>query len=73
MIRRVAIALMLVTGLVMGGACKTMQRSAAKDPQRCERDPGCTSKQDKSKDCVTACADNIDCMDRCRQVTGQGR
>ncbi|WP_394832081.1 hypothetical protein LVJ94_36745 [Pendulispora rubella] len=76
MIRAVPIALMFASVLVMGvmgGGCKTMQSSAAKDPQRCERDPGCTSKQDKSKDCATACSDNIECMERCQQVTGQGR
>jgi len=57
--------------LLASVACSTMEKSAAKDPQRCERDPTCTSKQDKSKDCATVCADNIDCMDRCQQIQGR--
>ncbi|WP_394822038.1 hypothetical protein [Pendulispora albinea] len=60
------------TGAVCGAVgCKTLEHGAAKDPQKCERDPGCTSKQEKSKDCATACADNIECMERCQQVNGR--
>ncbi|MDB4997282.1 MAG: hypothetical protein JWM74_4714 [Myxococcaceae bacterium] len=51
--------------------CATVEKSAAKDPMKCERDPACSGKQDKSKDCYTSCADDIACVDRCRQVTGQ--
>ena len=52
-------------------SCATVEKSAAKDPMKCERDPACSGKQDKSKDCYTSCADDIACVDRCRQVTGQ--
>ena len=51
--------------------CRAAQRAAANDPQRCERDPKCNGHQDKSRDCITACSDDIACIDRCRQVTGQ--
>ena len=51
--------------------CSTVKAAAAKDPQKCERDPNCASHQDKSHDCYTACVDDIACVDRCRQVTGQ--
>jgi hypothetical protein len=54
-------------------ACTTMQKAAAQDPMKCERDPKCTSHEDKSKDCVTTCVDDPACIDRCRQVTGQFR
>jgi hypothetical protein len=52
-------------------ACTTLQASAAKDPQRCERDPKCASHQDKSKDCVTMCVDDPACIERCQEVNGQ--
>jgi hypothetical protein len=40
---------------------------------RCERDPNCTERADKSKDCITQCVDDPACTDRCREVTGQFR
>jgi hypothetical protein len=52
-------------------ACAAVQKAAAEDPQRCERDPKCKSHQDKSRDCVTSCSDDPACIDRCRQVTGE--
>ncbi len=52
--------------------CNTLQNSAAQDPMKCERDPKCTSHEEKSKDCVTVCVDDPACIDRCREVTGQG-
>jgi hypothetical protein len=66
-----AILFVLLAAATSSLACSTMQKGAAKDPMKCERDPGCSGKQDKSKDCYTSCADDIACVDRCRQVTGQ--
>ena len=63
-------ALLIAFVLLLVG-CKTVEHAAAQDPQRCERDPKCNGHQDKSRDCITACADNRDCIDRCEQVTGQ--
>jgi hypothetical protein len=54
-------------------ACATMQSAAARDPMKCERDPNCTERADKSKDCITQCVDDPACTDRCREVTGQFR
>jgi hypothetical protein len=57
--------------LVACASCGPLERSAAKDPRKCELDPNCTRKPGNYNDCATACSDSIDCMDRCRQVTGQ--
>jgi hypothetical protein len=53
-------------------SCAATQNMAAQDPMKCERDPSCTHHADKAKDCVTQCVDDPACIDRCRQVTGQG-
>ncbi len=66
---RSLLALFALVSLV--AACGAAQKAAARDPQKCERDPNCADKQDKSKDCITQCVDDIACIDRCRQVTGQ--
>jgi len=54
-------------------ACGATQAAAARDPMKCERDPNCTERADKSKDCITQCVDDPACTDRCREVTGQFR
>jgi hypothetical protein len=64
-----AFALVIVASASTG--CAAVERAAANDPQKCERDPKCASKQGNSRDCATACADNIDCMERCQQVNGR--
>jgi hypothetical protein len=58
---------------VTSAACAATQAAAAGDPMKCERDPACLQRADKSKDCVTQCVDDPACIDRCRQVTGQFR
>lgn len=50
--------------------CGHLERAAAKDPQRCERDPKCQSR-DRMNDCTTQCVDDPACMDRCRQFNQQ--
>jgi hypothetical protein len=62
---------MALVCLVFGG-CRTVQSAAAQDPMRCERDATCASHMDKTKDCVTVCVDDPACIERCREVTGQG-
>lgn len=64
---RPALALALFLAFVNVG-CSAATKAAARDPQKCERDPDCVRKQGKSNDCATACSDNYDCMDRCQQV-----
>ncbi len=65
--RTLVLALCLVASASAG--CRTVEASAAKDPRKCELDPNCARKPSKYNDCATSCADNIACMDRCRQVT----
>jgi hypothetical protein len=70
--RRVVAAVSVALSLMVPG-CAATQAAAARDPMRCERDPSCTERADKSKDCVTQCVDDPACIDRCREVTGQPR
>jgi hypothetical protein len=65
----IAFALLLVP--VAAGGCRSLQANAAKDPQRCERDPNCANRADRSHDCAVQCADNPSCMDRCREAAGR--
>jgi hypothetical protein len=51
--------------------CGAIERGAARDPRKCELDPNCANKPANVNDCATSCADNIQCMDRCHQVSGQ--
>ena len=66
-----AVLASVALGAALALACATMEKSAAEDPLKCERDPKCAAHQDKSKDCITACVDDPACIDRCREVTGQ--
>ena len=54
--------------LVAAASCKTLQTAAAKDPVKCERNPNCASRSEKSRDCATQCADDPECMKRCESV-----
>ncbi len=65
--------LLLACACACAAACGGIQAAAARDPQRCERDPTCVHRADKSKDCVSQCVDDPACIDRCREVTGQFR
>jgi len=60
--RWMALAAMLS---VMG--CASMERSAAKDPMKCERDPKCIEKS-RAADCSRQCSDDPACVDRCREM-----
>lgn len=62
--------LLFAAMLILAG-CRTVERGAANDPRKCELDPSCAHKAGNYNDCATSCADNIQCMDRCHQVTGQ--
>jgi hypothetical protein len=64
---------MLLFATLASAACTTLKNSAAKDPQKCEQDPKCQHRSDKSQDCITACSDNYDCMQRCDQVNEPNR
>ena len=68
----VVLLLALTTAASATGAvgCAHVERAAAKDPQRCERDPKCQSR-DRANDCTTQCVDDPACMDRCQQFNQQ--
>lgn len=72
MLRALAV---LVFATTIGSAvgCATVEHAAAQDPQKCERNPKCANKSDRSSDCITACSDNYDCIQRCEQVTRPNR
>ena len=57
--------------ILMAASCHTFTHAAAQDPRKCELDPNCARKPGNYNDCATACVDDIACMDRCHQVTGQ--
>jgi len=73
--RVLALSVLCLAAPVLFGAggCAATQAAAAGDPMKCERDPNCSQRADKSKDCVTQCVDDPACIDRCREVTGQFR
>jgi hypothetical protein len=48
-------------------ACSGLEKAAAKDPMRCERDPKCASHSEKTRDCATQCSDDPACIERCRE------
>ena len=47
--------------------CGSLEKNAAKDPMKCERDPKCPNRR-RGNDCYTQCADDPACVDRCREV-----
>jgi len=63
--RLVWTALLVATPVV---GCGAAENAAARDPMRCERDPTCSRGRSTYADCTRQCADNPECMDRCRQV-----
>ena len=60
---------LLTCVVALVGGCAAMQRAAAKDPMRCERDPECLHLS-KAYDCPSQCVDDIECIKRCEQVRG---
>ena len=64
---RAAICLVMFASLAL--SCAAVQRAAAKDPMRCERDPECVHLS-PAYDCPTQCVDDIECIKRCEQVRG---
>ena len=65
----VSFSLAVIVGL---SGCAAAEKSAAKDPMKCERNPDCAKQQMKSRDCSTQCTDDPACMDRCREMSGDG-
>ncbi len=67
--RRVGAAVVVAVATFAGvAACGAAEKAAAKDPMHCERDPSCAKARGAYPDCTRQCADDPECMDRCRQV-----
>jgi hypothetical protein len=49
-------------------ACASVEKAAAHDPMRCERDPSCSKGRDAYVDCTKQCVDDPECVDRCRTM-----
>jgi hypothetical protein len=59
-----SLALAVAFGL---SACSGASNAAARDPMKCERDPACARARSSYSDCWRQCADDPECVDRCRQ------
>jgi len=68
MIRTIALCFLVAVSVASCG--QTLENAAAKDPQKCERDPKC-KKNDKANDCSAQCSDDPACVDRCREIQTQ--
>jgi hypothetical protein len=66
--RGAAGALALCLGLAGAAGCGSVERAAAHDPMRCERDPACSKGRDNYADCTKQCVDDPECTDRCRTM-----
>lgn len=66
----ILLGVLLLAPPALVGCGPSLENAAAKDPQKCERDPKC-KKDDKSLDCSTQCADDPACVDRCREIQTQ--
>ena len=56
----------IVVALGLPVACAATQTAARHDPMQCERDPNCARYRGSYADCTQQCADNPECVDRCR-------
>ncbi len=58
--------------VLLAASCAAAEKSAAKDPMKCERDPKCAAQHGKAQDCWTQCTDDPACVDRCREMQTDG-
>jgi hypothetical protein len=66
--RRLPPVLTTLAVLVLTGTdCGAVEKAAAKDPLKCERDPNC-AKNERAMDCSAQCVDDRACVERCQQV-----
>lgn len=61
-------AALALLGIALGAGCATVQKSAAEDPMKCERDPKCEKRRARTQDCSMQCSDDPACVERCEQV-----
>lgn len=67
-VRRSPVFVPLALAAFALAGCRSLENAAAKDPVKCERDPRCARRSEKSKDCSTQCADDPECMKRCEMI-----
>ena len=65
---RVLFALLGIALVAQATACGALERAAAKDPVKCERDPTCAGKRGRATDCDTQCTSDPVCVERCREI-----
>lgn len=66
--RTYLLATVFGVALLAAPACKSLEKAAAEDPLKCERDPKCEKKRGRQNDCSMQCADDPACVERCEQV-----
>ena len=64
---RTLLAMTAISMLLGLGACTALEKGAAQDPAKCERDPKCATKS-RTPDCDEQCAYSPTCTDRCREI-----
>jgi hypothetical protein len=65
---RIALVLAVLGLGALATACKASEAAAARDPMSCERDPNCAKYRGSYSECTRQCADNPECVDRCRSA-----
>ena len=68
LVRLAAVAAALAACVAGAPACASVEKAAAKDPMRCERDPSCSRGRANYADCTKQCVDDPECTDRCRTM-----
>lgn len=63
-----ALALLALVAALTPLGCGAVQRAAAEDPMRCERDPKCEKRRARTQDCSVQCSYDPACTERCEQV-----
>jgi hypothetical protein len=58
---------LLLLFLALAG-CSGATNAAARDPMKCERNAECAKARGSYSDCSQQCADNPECVDRCREA-----
>jgi hypothetical protein len=55
--------------LLLGGlGCGSVEKAAARDPMKCERDPSCARARGSYVDCTRQCVDDPQCLELCGEI-----
>jgi hypothetical protein len=67
--RAAVVVLFAILGIgALSIGCGAAEKSAAKDPMKCERDPACSRARGSYIDCTRQCADDQECIKLCEQM-----